>query len=653
MAQAVTRVTRPLSTPISAPRPSSCCAPPRERDNTLVVLAALTWLLLIAAFVLDRATSLSGAAITLIYAGAYLTGGTLAFKEAVANLFAGAVNVDLLMVTAAIGAATIGAWGEGGVLLALFASSHALEHFALDRTRNAVRALMALTPEHAAVLRDGVEQLVLIEDVLVGERVVVRPGERLPVDGRVTAGLSDVDQATITGESLPVPKAAGDPVFAGTMNGRGVLEVEVTKHASESTLARIVRVVSNAREQQGRTQRFAEAFEGKYAVGVIAFSGLVFLVPWLTLGHGASDAFYRAMTLLVVLSPCALVISTPASTLSALANAARHGILFKGGAHLEAAGSIPIVAFDKTGTLTHGRPTLTDAVSVDPALSDDDLLQLAASVEHFSEHPISLAIAQAARARELPLLDVTGFQARPGAGVSADVGGRRLSVGNLAMLRELGISADVADERARPVLASGQTVVYLTDERRVLGVLAVADTVRPEAAATVARLKRVGVRRVVMITGDNERVAAEIARQVGIDEYRAEVLPEEKMAVIAELRRDGKVAMIGDGVNDAPALATADLGIAMGGAGTDVALETADMVLITDDLDGVAYAIELSRQTNRTIVQNLAFSLGVILLLALAALSVGIPLPLGVIGHEGSTVVVVVNGLRLLAWGRS
>lgn len=650
MAQAVSQ---PLSARISAPRPSACCAPQRDNDRPLVVLAALTWLLLIAAAVLDRTSALSGTVITLIYAGAYLTGGTLAFRDAVVNLVRGAVNVDLLMVTAAIGAATIDAWGEGGVLLALFASSHALEHFALDRTRNAVRALMALSPEHATVLRDGSEQLVRIEDVLVGERVVIRPGERVPVDGSVRRGDSEIDQATITGESQPVPKTAGDTVFAGTMNGSGVLEVEVTRHASESTLARIVRVVANAREQQGRTQRFAEAFEGKYAVGVIAFSALVFLVPWLALDHSLRDAFYRAMTLLVVLSPCALVISTPASTLSALANAARHGILFKGGAHLEAAGSIPTIAFDKTGTLTQGRAELTDIVSLDPALSEVDLLQLAASIEHYSEHPISEAFATAARLQAVPMLEVAHFQALPGRGVSAAIGDRRYAVGNAPMLHAMGIPPEISDEQARAVLDSGKTAVYLADEERVLGVLAVADSVRPEAAATIARLKRVGVKRIVMITGDNERVAADIAHQVGINEYRANVLPEAKMGVIAELKRDGKVAMVGDGVNDAPALAIADLGIAMGGAGTDVALETADMVLITDDLNGVAYAIELSRQTHRTIIQNLTFSLGVIVLLALAALSIGIPLPLGVIGHEGSTVVVVLNGLRLLAWGRN
>ena len=645
---------------VSRPLPAHVAVKPGEKFNLrqfldtylLVILAVLTWLLLIVAAALDHLTSTPQSVISALYVGAYLTGGTLATKAAITDLFHGVVNVDLLMVLAAAGAAVIGAWGEGGVLLALFASSNALEHFAMDRTRNAVRALMALSPEEATVLRDGHEQLVRIEDVLVGEQVIVRPGERIPVDGCVTNGHSEVDQSTITGESLPVTRNPGDAVFAGTLNGAGVLEVEVTKHASESTLARIVRVVSDAQQQQGRTQRFAEAFEGKYAVGVITFSALLFLIPWLALDHDMRDSFYRAMTVLVVLSPCALVISTPASTLSALANAARHGILFKGGAHLEAAGSIPIFAFDKTGTLTRGQPTLTDVVPIDPALSDDELLQLAATVEHFSEHHISEAVVQASRAKGLPLLDVSEFKAHPGQGVSAVIDGRRYSVGNVTMLRAMGVSPGVSDPRAREVLASGKTSVFVTDGSRVLGVLAVAETVRPEAAGTIARLRRVGVKRVVMITGDNERVAAEIAREVGIDEVRANVLPEAKMDVVAELKKDGQVAMVGDGVNDAPALATADLGIAMGGAGTDVALETADMVLMTDDLNGVAYAIELSRQTNRTIVQNLAFSLGVIVVLFIAALTVGIPLPLGVVGHEGSTVVVVLNGLRLLAWGR-
>jgi Cd2+/Zn2+-exporting ATPase len=646
--------TVPAAFPIPAQAPAFVRRSPRRllSDYLLVTLAALTWILLITAVALDHLTSTPQWLISTLYAGAYLTGGTLALKTAIHDLFDRVVNVDLLMVAAALGAAVINAWGEGGVLLALFASSNALEHFAMDRTRDAVRALMALAPEEATVIRDGHERVLPIDEVQVGDRVLIRPGERVPVDGLVLEGASDIDQSTITGESLPVGKRAGDTVFAGTMNGVGMLQVETTRHPAESTLARIVRVVSNAREQQGRTQRFAEAFEGRYAIGVILFSALVFLTGWLALGHDRGDAFYRAMTILVVLSPCALVISTPASTLSALANAARHGILFKGGAYLEAAGRIPTVAFDKTGTLTLGRPVVTEAISIDPALSDDELVRLAASVERFSEHHISRAITAEAARRELTLLPADAFISRPGLGVAASVGGATYWVGNAALLDELRVPADVDSTRLRELLADGKTVVFVTEGAQVLGAIAIADVVRPEAPAIVERLRRVGVRRVVMITGDNERVAAEVARQVGIDEVRSEVLPEEKMTVIADLKRDGGVAMIGDGVNDAPALAVADLGVAMGGAGTDVALETADMVLMTDDLNGVAYAIELSRRTHRTIIQNIAFSLGVIVVLAIAALTVGIPLPLGVVGHEGSTVIVVLNGLRLLAWGR-
>ena len=638
--------------PVTKPAESARSLRAFLSEYILVILAAATWLLLITAAALDHLTATPQSVVSALYVGAYLTGGTLALKTAITDLMHGIVNVDLLMVTAAAGAAVINAWGEGGVLLALFASSNALEHFAMDRTRNAVRALMALAPEQATVLRDGREQVLRIEDVLVGDHVVIRPGERVPVDGVVHTGASDIDQSTITGESVPVRKGLGDTVFAGTMNGYGMLQVEVTKHATESTLARIVRVVSDAREQQGRTQRFAEAFEGKYAVGVILFSALYFLFGWQVLDQAAHDAFYRAMTILVVMSPCALVISTPASTLSALANAARHGILFKGGAYLEAAGSIPIIAFDKTGTLTLGKPSVTAAISLDPAMTDDELVQLAASVEHFSEHHIARAILAETQRRGLPLLPAENFAAKPGHGVSAEINGRLYWVGNATLMREIGINATIDHTDGRKLLESGKTVVFVTDECRVLGLIEISDKIRPEARSIIERLKRVGIKKVVMITGDNERVAAEVAREVGITDIRADVLPEAKMDVVAELKRDGAVAMVGDGVNDAPALATADLGIAMGGAGTDVALETADMVLMTDDLNGVAYAIELSRRTHRTIIQNIAFSLSVIVVLALAALTIGIPLPLGVVGHEGSTVIVVLNGLRLLTWGR-
>ncbi|MDQ2682267.1 MAG: cadmium-translocating P-type ATPase [Chloroflexota bacterium] len=648
---------QPLAPPIpqSTPRPVSAPFNLRQFVSAygLVALAALTWALAISAFVLDRATGTSQDVIVGLYAASYLTGGTLALKAAITDLLDGVVNVDLLMVTAAAGAAVIGAWGEGAVLLALFSSSNALEHFAMDRTRDAVRALMQLAPESAVVLHGDDEIVTPIGDVAVGDLVLVRPGERVPVDGRVESGHSEVDQATITGESTPVAKGAGDTVFAGTINGHGILRVTVAKHASESTLARIVRVVSDAREQQGRTQRFAEAFEGKYAIGVILFSTLVFLIPWLLLDQNRSDAFYRAMTILVVMSPCALVISTPASTLSALANAARHGILFKGGAYLEAAGRIPTIAFDKTGTLTKGEPSLTDILPLDPALSEDRLLQIAASVERFSEHHISHAVGRAVSQRGLELVPAHRFKAIPGQGVTAEVEGQTWRIGNRTLLQSLGIDGEVEDARAQELLTEGKTVVYVVADERIAGLLAIADEIRPEAADVVSRLKRVGVRDVVMITGDNERVAREIAGQVGITDVHADVLPEAKMGIITGLKERGGVAMVGDGVNDAPALAIADLGIAMGGGGTDVALETADMVLMTDDLNGVAYAIELSRRTHRIIIQNLAFSLGVIVVLAIAALTVGIPLPLGVVGHEGSTVIVVLNGLRLLVWGRN
>jgi len=650
MTTARTALFGPAIRPNSAPflnRPRALLS-----EYGLVVLAALTWALLIGAFALDRLTGTPGSVIVGLYIGAYFSGGTQASWAAIHDLFDGHVNVDLLMVTAAIGAAFVNAWGEGAMLLALFSTSNALEHFAMDRTRNAVRALMALAPETATVLHGQRESIVPIDEVQVGDRVLVRPGERVAVDGVVRTGRSDVDQATITGESVPVSRVAGDQVFAGTVNLSGVLEVETTRLATDSTLARIVRAVSDARAQQGRTQRFAEAFEGRYAIGVICFSALVFLGQWLVLAGDRGDSFYRAMTILVVMSPCALVISTPASTLSALANAARHGILFKGGAHLEAAGALTIIAFDKTGTLTTGKQTLTDVVPLDPSLTHDALLGLAASVERFSEHHISKAVVEGAESAGLSLLVATDFAAHPGRGVSATVDSIDYAIGNVSLLRERGIDSTAAVQSAAALLAAGKTVVFVTAEHRVLGLLAVADSVRADAPETIASLKRIGIDHVVMITGDNEHVAASVGAQLGISDIRSEVLPEDKMALISDLKREGSVAMVGDGVNDAPALAIADLGVAMGGAGTDVALETADMVLMRDDLRGLAYAMGLSRQARRTILQNLTFSLAVIVVLATLALTIGIPLPLGVVGHEGSTIIVVLNGLRLLGWGR-
>ncbi len=623
----------------------------------LAAATALTALFLAAAWGLGTLGLLGERAQLALYALAYLAGGAYATRDALAALVGErTVDVDLLMIVVALGAALIGHWPEGATLLFLFSLGNTLEHFALGRTRQAVRALMDLSPEDALTVRDGREERVPVAALAVGETVIVKPGERLPVDGTVVAGESAVDQAPITGESVPVAKGPGDEVFAGSINGRGALRVRMTRRSEESTLAKIIRIVEEARAQKSATQRFTDAFEGRYAVGIMLFAALVAVVPPLAFGQGWGASFYRAMVLLVVASPCALVISTPASTLSALANAARRGVLFKGAAHLEQAGAVKVVAFDKTGTLTAGRPRLTDLIPL-PGVSEDDLLGAAAAAERLSEHPLAAAVVDAAVARGLPLRDADSLEALTGRGVRASVAGRALLVGNEALFADFGLPLDPAAVAAAARLrADGKTVMFVGAPQeaggRTLGLIAVADVVRPVAREVVAALKRLGVVKTVMLTGDNERAARAIARQAGIDEVRAGLLPEQKLAAIEGLMAQyGAVAMVGDGVNDAPALATATVGVAMGAAGTDVALETADVVLMADDLTKLPYAIELSRRTRRIIRQNLTFALGVIAVLVGFALAGEVPLPVGVVGHEGSTIVVVANGLRLLAGG--
>ena len=611
--------------------------------------AAGCWATLLTALAIDHLTPIPHGVVLALYVAAYLAGGTFATRDALRDLFQDrVVNVDLLMVTAAIGAAFVNAWAEGAVLLGLFASSNALEHHALGRTRRAVHALMDLSPDVATLVSERGERLVAVEDLALGDLVLVRPGERVAVDGTVVSGESAIDQSAITGESIPAGKRPGDRVFAGTINGHGAVTVRVDKLHRESTLARIVEIVETAQEQKSRTQRFTDAFEGRYAIGVMAVAALLAIVPPLLFDQPFGASFYRAMTLLVVASPCALVISTPASTLSGLANAARHGILFKGSNHLEEIGAIEIVAFDKTGTLTAGEPRVTDVVSLDPAWTEQALLQRAASAERLSEHHLAMAIVRAAAARGLSLAEVTDFQAVPGQGVIGRVADSDLAIGNASLFRSLRAPLDGTTEIADRLHAEGKTAILVGSAEGVIGILGVADAVRPAAAVMIRALKQLGVKQTVMLTGDNERVANAIAREVGIDEVYADLLPDQKLRVVRELLTRGNVAMVGDGVNDAPALATATIGVAMGGAGTDVALETADVVLMADDLEKLPYAMALSRRTRQTIRQNLIFSLAVIALLVTAALTIGIPLPLGVVGHEGSTVIVVLNGLRLL-----
>lgn len=643
-----------------APAPAPAPAPvnPRGREEEeeswwekwrLVVAAAGCWIFLIAGVAAERMLGHTPV-VTGLFILAYIFGGTFATIGALQDLFLHrTVNVDLLMVTAAIGAAFVGGWAEGAVLLGLFSSSNALEHFALGRTQRAVRSLMELSPEVATLVTGAGETVVPIGELKVGDTVLVRPGERVSVDGTVLTGQTAIDQSAITGESVPVGKGVGDPVFAGTINGSGAIKVRVDRLQQESTLAKIVQFVQDAQENKSRTQRFTDAFEGKYAVGVMLFAAAMAIVPPLVFGQPWDEAFYKAMTLLVVASPCALVISTPASTLSALANAARHGILFKGSNHLEDAGVVDTIAFDKTGTLTVGRPSLTDVVVLDPGWSEAEALQLTASAERLSEHHLAAAIVRGAQERGLPLAEPREFRAVSGKGIIANVSGQEIVIGNDAMFAEFGAPvAPQAVAEAERLRGEGKTAMFVGDARGVRAVVAVADTLRPAAPAVIAELKRLGVKNIVMLTGDNATVARAIGDELGIPNVQADLLPEDKLVVIERLKKEGTVAMVGDGVNDAPALATANLGIAMGGAGTDVALETADVVLMADDLTRLPYAIELSRKTRRVIKQNLAFALCVIVALVISALFVGIPLPLGVVGHEGSTVIVVLNGLRLL-----
>jgi len=594
------------------------------------------------------------------YGAAFGFGGWYGLRDGLETLRHGAVDIDLLMILAALGALSIGAPFEGAMLLFLFSLSNVLQHYAIGRSRRAIRSLMKMRPESAQVLRDGEEVTVPIDDVNVGDVFIVRPGDRIPLDGTVQAGESAVDEASLTGESVPVSKAPGDAVYGGTINENGSLEVEVTRRAQESAIARLIRMVEDAQSEKAQTQRLIDRLEQPYVLGVLGLTALAIGIP-LALGYDFSSTFYRAMTLMVAASPCAVVISTPAAVLSAIAAGARRGVLFKGGVHVEMAATIKAVAFDKTGTLTEGDTRLTDVVVRDGIdLTEDALLAQAAAVQARSEHHLARATVEAAEEKQLQVPEARQFQARVGKGVRATVSGAVLHIGNARYFEGLADEQDIGGldgglAALRTLQEEGKTSVLVVRERdddtTVLGWLAYADTVRPGAADMIAKLRALGVEHIVMLTGDNARVAQRIADEVGVDEVQAELLPERKVDIVKQLvGRYEHVAMVGDGVNDAPALATATIGVAMGGAGTDVALETADLVLMSDDLSKIPYALGLSRATRRTLIANLAIAFGAIAVMVGAILTTGIPLPLAVVGHEGSTVVVSLNGLRLLGF---
>ncbi|MDP3851433.1 MAG: cation-translocating P-type ATPase [Luteolibacter sp.] len=620
---------------------------------------------LIAALIVEKSTAIGPLAHHALYGGAYLFAGQQGVRSAIASLREKVLDVDVLMVLAALGAALIGAPFEGALLLFLFSFSNVLQRHAMDRTQRAIESLLTLRPNEALVKRGGETRKVPVEEIEIGEIVIVRPGEQIAVDGVLLEGGTNVDESSLTGESMPVSKSVGSPLFAGTINQSGGIELKVTKRSEDSTLSRMVKLVAEAQAEKSKTQRFLERAEQYYAMGVILFTIAVFLVPFLFQSEDFAKAFYRAMTIMVVASPCALIISTPATVLSAIGGAARRGILIKGGSHLERAAHIDIVAIDKTGTLTVGKPSLTEIVTSDGIhpLSDklpgnaEYLLRIAAALEARSEHPLAHAIVKSAADLGIVPPAATDFQSTAGKGAEANIGETRHIVGSERLFRELNAAGlDALGTRSAPLQAMGKTCVWLGLRKGDLitaeAVLVMADTIRPAARDLTAQLHRLGVKKVVMLTGDQLPVAEAIAREAAVDEVHAGLLPEDKLQIIRRLKQEGSVMMVGDGVNDAPALAISDIGVAMGAAGTDVAMETADIVLMGDRLENIPLLLAHTRRARRVLLQNLIFASTVIVVLIISALGFSLPLPLGVVGHEGSTVLVCLNGLRLLLIGR-
>ncbi len=620
------------------------------RRNRELIVAVLAGVVLMIAWLGDWLLGLPAFVTLPLYAATYALGGFDLLRQTVVGLFKGRFefDIDLLMLLAAAGAAVIGAYAEGALLLFLFALAHALEHYALGRARNAIAALADLAPAYARVVRDGHDELVPVEDVALGTRVLVRPGERMPVDGRVDRGQSTVDQAPITGESVPVDKGPGDSVFAGTVNGEGAIEVITTRATGDRTLDRIVTLVAEAQTQKAPTQQLTERFERVFVPVVLVADALLIVVPPLAGWWDWSHSIYTGMSTLVAASPCALALGTPAAVLAGIAQAARKGVLIKGGAHLENLAGIKAVAVDKTGTITTGRPEVTDVVALEG--STDDLLRLTSAVERQSQHPLAAAIVRYADAAGVVVPEASPMESVTARGARATVEGLVVSVGSLRMWDTDDVPPVVRDA-VDALQAKGRSVVVVRGDARWLGVIGVADRPRPGVREVVLALQAIGVRPVVMLTGDNRGVGEAIAREVGIDEVRADLLPEEKVEALRALRRQyGDVAMVGDGVNDAPALAQATVGIAMGAAGTAAALEAADVALMNDDLGQLVFAVNLARRTRVIIRQNLVIALGVIGLLMIATVTGLAGLGVAVAFHEGSTLVVIMNALRLLVY---
>ncbi len=636
--------------------------------NTELIFAGVSGVCLLLGWLIAIGTETSEWIPLGFYLAAYFFGGTFMVREAFEKLTSGQFEIDFLMLVAAVGAAFLGEWAEGALLLFLFSVGHALEHYAMGRAKRAIEALAEIAPQEALVRRNDELVEVSVDDLEIADVVVVKPNERIPADGFVIKGNSSVNQAPITGESVPVdkrpvedPEAASEQpesldaryrVFAGTINESGALEIQVTKLASESTLARVVDMVSEAETRTSPTQQFTDRFERLFVPAVLALVVLLHFA-WLVVDETFSHSLYRAMSVLVAASPCALAIATPSAVLSGVARAARGGVLIKGGGPLESLGRLNAIAFDKTGTLTEGKPRLTDVVSAE-SVDDAELLRIAVAVEQLSDHPLAAAVVRDGLQRlgeDLRLSEASNLRSITGRGIQADIDGETVFIGKDDLFDEIDGPPlpEAIRESVEALEQTGRTTMIVRQANRYLGVIGLMDTPRAAAKHVIARLRDLGIKRMIMISGDNQKVADAVATEVGLDEARGDLMPDDKVEAIKQLQAAGGVAMVGDGVNDAPAMANASVGIAMGAAGSDVALETADIALMADDLNHLPFAVGLGRQTSRIIRQNLWFSLGMVAFLIPATIF-GLRMGPAVMLHEGSTLIVVFNALRLLAY---
>lgn len=615
----------------------------KKRENQTTIASLI---LLLAGYAVSTANGDNNWLSVGLFLAAILIGGFSLMKEGLTNLFKLEFDMSTLMTIAVIGAALIGDWAEGAVVVFLFSVSEALESYSIDKARNSITSLIEIAPTTAIVLRGSNEFEVDVEDLRIDDVILIKPGQKIAMDGEVIQGDSSVNQAAITGESVPVHKVLGDEVFAGTLNEEGAMQVRVTKLAEDTTIAKIIHLVEEAQAEKAPTQQFVDRFARYYTPAILIISLLIMIIPPLLMGGIWGEWFYKGLVVLVVGCPCALVISTPIAIVTAIGNAARNGVLIKGGIHLEETGQIKVVAFDKTGTLTEGRPEVTDVLTVS-SLTEDEVLQQAASIEKFSQHPLASSIMRAAEKLPVGLLAVDQFQSITGKGAKAKIGEHLVHVGSPNLFKELHAMDESIEQQILTLQKQGKTVMLVWSEAGLEGIIAVADQVRKSSLKVIQKLHEMG-KRTVMLTGDNQSTASAIGAQLGLTEVKAELLPDQKVEMIKSLGQYGKVAMVGDGVNDAPALATANVGIAMGGAGTDTALETADIALMADDLEKLPYTIKLSSRTKQIILQNISIALGLKVIALLLIIPGWLTLWMAVMADMGATVIVVLNSLRLM-----